>query len=44
LVINTTQSPTRTFVITFDNAGATVLRVDVNNAPGGDRTNRLKRP
>ncbi len=43
LTINTTVLPTRTFVITFDNAGGTLLRVDVTNAPGGDRTNRLKK-
>jgi hypothetical protein len=44
IVINTTHNPTRTFTITFDNAGATRLRVDVTNAPGGDRTDTLKRP
>lgn len=41
LVINTTHNPTRTFVITLDNAAGTHLRVDIKNAPGGDRTNVL---
>jgi hypothetical protein len=40
LVINAT---TRTFTITFDNAGGTHLRVDVTHAPGGDRTDTLEK-
>jgi hypothetical protein len=43
-LVSDTDPPSRDFIVTFDNAGATRLRVDVRNAPGGDRTNTLKRP
>ena len=43
-LVSDTDPPTRDFVVTFDNAGGTQLRVDVKNAPGGDRTNRFRRP
>jgi hypothetical protein len=43
LVINTTHAPTRTFTITFDNAGGTHLRVNTSNSPGPDRTDVLQK-
>ncbi|MEO5950843.1 MAG: hypothetical protein ABIQ44_00065, partial [Chloroflexia bacterium] len=43
LIVNTTKAPTRTFIITLDNAAGNIIRVDVRNAPGGDRTNTLKK-